>query len=219
MRHLLTTAVAGLVVLALALPSIALADDQDSDGIEDSNDRCVLVVGEPEHLGCPFPVRIDTKITRPPKRISSTVKGWKPYAHPTSQQVVAIAASEQRLWGGPSIVGLLSCESGLSWSATNGQYQGLAQYGSIWSSMWPGTPRKVRFTDSRTKVRPIQRHTLWSDGHWTHKRIGKVRQKQKVTRIGRLPRNATPFHGYAAIRVTQRAFAGVGPTTSWSCGI
>lgn len=218
MKALLATLAAGFVVTALAFPSLALAD-QDSDGIEDADDRCVIVAGEPEHLGCPFPVRIETKITRPPKRVSDTIKGWNPWSEPTPSQVIAIAASEQKRWGGPSIVGLLSCESGLSWSATNGQYSGLAQYGSIWGSMWPGTPRGVRFVENRTKVRSIERHTLWSDGRWTHKRIGKVKQRQKITRVGRLPRNATPFHGYAAIRVTQRAFAGVGPTTSWACGL
>ena len=218
MKALLATLAAGLVVTALAFPSLALAD-QDSDGIEDSDDRCVLVAGEPEHLGCPFPVRLDTKITRPPKRVTERIKDWEPWSEPTPAQVIAIAASEQSRWGGPSIVGLLSCESGLSWSATNGQYAGLAQYGPIWSSMWPGTPRGVKFVESRTQVRPIERHTLWSNGRWTHRKIGKVKQKQKIVRIGRLPRNATPFHGYAAIRVTQRAFAGVGPTTSWACGI
>ena len=218
MKALLATLASGVVVMALAFPTLALAD-QDSDGIEDSDDRCVLVAGHEDHFGCPHPVRVATKITRPPKRVTERVKDWTPWSEPTPAQVIAIAAAEQKRWGGPSIVGLLSCESGLSWSATNGQYQGLAQFGPIWHSMWPGTPRGVKFVESRVKVKPVMRHTLWSNDRWTHKRIGKVKQRQKIIRSGRLPRNATPFHGYAAIRVTQRAFAGVGPTTSWACGI
>jgi hypothetical protein len=218
MKALLTTLAAGLVVTTLAFPTLALAD-QDSDGIEDSDDRCVSVAGHEDHFGCPHPVRVTTKITRPPKRVTERVKDWSPWSEPSPAQVIAIAASEQKRWGGPSIVGLLTCESTLNWAATNGQYQGLAQFGPIWHSMWPGTPRGVKFVESRVKVKPVMRHTLWSNDRWTHRRIGKVKQRQKIIRSGRLPRNATPFHGYAAIRVTQRAFAGVGPTTSWACGV
>lgn len=218
MKALLTTLAIGVAATALAFPSLALAD-QDSDGIEDSDDRCLLTPGEEQHYGCPHPVKVGEKITRPAKSVSRTVRNWRPYPRPTPRQVVAIARAEQRKWGGPNIVGLLHCESTLNWAATNGQYQGLAQFGPIWHSMWPGTPRKVRFVEKRQKVKPVLKHTQWSDGRWTQKRVGKVRQRQTVIRIGRLPRNATPFHGYAAIRVTQRAFAGVGPTTSWACSV
>lgn len=204
----------------LVFAAYALADsvaDSDGDGIADEADRCVVREGEERHYGCPWRVRVESKVTRPLRNRTTRVKGWEPWAQPTLAQVYLIAQHEAELWG-VNIIGRILCESGGSWSATNGQYLGLLQYGPIWYSMWPGTPRRVKFTQVKKVKKPVVRHTLWSDGDWTQRVIGKRLVTRKVIRIGMLPRSPSQFHGWAAIRNGTRAAAGVGPTTSWACG-
>jgi hypothetical protein len=213
---------AALVIFAASLIFVAyaLADtvaDSDGDGIGDEVDRCVVKQGVEQHYGCPSKVRVESKVTRPIQSRTVRIRGWKPWATPTLAQVYLIAEHEAKLWG-VNIIGRILCESGGSWSASNGQYLGLLQYGPIWYSMWPGTPRRVKFTQVKKPKRPVVRHTLWSDGKWTHTTIGKRRVTRKVIRIGMLPRNPSQLHGWAAIRNGTRAAAGVGPSTSWACG-
>lgn len=217
------TVVATLVVVPLAampfLGGVAFASDTDGDGVADEDDRCVAEVGQVQHLGCAKPVPLESKITRPDSRVTVRVRHWRPWATPTTRQVMIILREEQDRWGGPWLGNRVACESGYSWSATNGQYAGLLQFGSIWSSMWPGTPRGVKYVSTEKKRKPIVRHTLLTSGEWTHRKIGSVRQKKTVIRKGRLPRNPDAYHGWAAIRVGQRAVSGDGLTTSWACGL
>lgn len=205
-----------LASAALFLPSIA---DSDGDGVIDSDDRCAEIAGVERHLGCPRPVVLETKVTTPDRRNVVRIKDWRPWPRPTYQQVVTIAAAEQRRWGGPSLMNRILCESGGSWSATNGQYLGLLQFGPIWWSMWPGTPRGVKLKTRKVWDAPVRRWVRWSGGRWTSKVIGRVRQTKSIIRSGRLPRNPDQTHGWAAIRVGQRAVSGDGPTTGWACGL
>jgi hypothetical protein len=165
------------------------------------------------------PAQIISRHTHyPPKVIRKTVR-FKPNSSPNSSQVRKIAASEQKIWGGPSLLNRINCESGFNYAATNGQYSGLLQIGSWWSYAWPQTPRKVVLSSSRTIKKPIIRHFKWSTGKLTSKTLKKRNVKLIIKRVGRLPANASPFHGYASIRVGQRAVSGRGPTTSWSCSL
>jgi hypothetical protein len=193
--------------------------DSDADGVPDGTDRCPALAGASEHLGCSQPVRLETKVTRAPRHRLVQVRDWRPWSAASPSQVHIILREEQERWGGPWLGNRVACESGFYWAALNGQYQGLLQFGPIWSSMWPGTPRGVRYESVRKLKLPVVRHTRWSSGRWTHRTIGRSVQRRRVVRTGRLPRNATPLHAWAAIRVGQRAVSGDGPTTAWSCGL
>lgn len=208
-----------VVPFVLAVSGIIGPGDADGDGILDATDRCTQKAGTEQHLGCPFPVRQSSTVFRPDKSRTIRVKGWKPWSQPSIAQVEIILREEQRRWGGPWLGNRVACESGYSWSATNGQYAGLLQFGPIWHSMWPGTPRGVKYVDTYKVKVPIVRHTTWTNGRKTKATIGKVKQKRTVIRKGRLPRYPDAFHGWAAIRVGQRAVSGDGPTTGWACGL
>lgn len=216
----MNAALAALVLpFVLAVSGIVGPADTDGDGVPDDGDRCTQKAGEEQHYGCPFPVRESSSTFTPERRRTIRVKGWKPWSQPSVYQVEVILREEQRRWGGPWLGNRVACESGYSWSASNGQYGGLLQFGSIWYSMWPGTPRGVKYVEKRKVKLPIVRHTTWTDGTTTKTTIGKLTQRQRIIRKGKLPRNASPYHGWAAIRVGQRAVSGDGPTTSWACGL
>lgn len=218
-RTVLTLVVVGLLGGGAIASASTLAEaDSDGDGVPDSTDRCLEREGVEVHLGCPARVAVGTKVTRPVERRSRTIRGWRPWSQPTYEQVVLIANHEAGLWG-VNVMNRILCESGGRWDASNGQYLGLLQYGPIWYSMWPGTPRRVDFTQVRRPRKPVLRWTRWSDGRWTSKVIRKVRVTRKVRRVGRLPRNPSQLHGWAAIRNGTRAASGHGPTTSWACGL
>jgi len=207
------------VPFTLAISGIIGPGDIDGDGVLDSGDRCTQKAGTEQHLGCPFPVRESSTVFRPERRRTIRNNHWKPWSQPSIYQVEIILREEQQRWGGPWLGNRVACESGYNWSATNGQYAGLLQFGSIWSSMWAGTPRGVKYKDTFKVKLPIVRHTTWTDGHKTKAKIGKVTQKRTVIRKGKLPRYPDAYHGWAAIRVGQRAVSGDGPTTSWACGL
>lgn len=140
-----------------------------------------------------------------------------PLAHPSPAQVVQIAKAEQARWGGPSPLRRINCESGYRWDAVNGPYRGLLQFGPVWQSMWPGTPRRVVEVRVKHRKARAKRFTLRLDGTIKKSRGPKVRQRVIMIRRGMLPRYPSPFHGHAAIRVHQRAIAGVIPSTGWEC--
>lgn len=189
-RHVLIAAVAA--VLAAGSINIAAADES--------------------------PFLVSEHVTIPPKH-KTIRKHFRPWAHPTAGQVRIILHEEQKRWGGPHLGGRVACESGYRWWATNGQYRGLLQFGPIWGSMWSGAPRGVRYVTTHKRKKPIRRHRHWSDGRWTHHTVRNRIQVIRVIRHGRIPRSATPFHGWAAIRVGQRAVSGDGPSTGWECGV
>ena len=156
---------------------------------------------------------------KPPKNVKKKIK-FVPTATPSTSEVYKIAALEQKRWGGPSLINRIYCESTLNWSVTNGQYRGLLQFGPIWDSMWPGTPRKVIIKSNKTIEKKVYRYRKWSHiDKWIKKPSGSIRQKVNIVRVGKLPKYPDPYHGWAAIRVGQRAVSGDGPTTSWACGL
>lgn len=201
------------------LTGTALAvGDLDSDGVPDVDDRCPLETGQEQHLGCNTAQLLRT-VTHTPKAKRVRHKRYHPPKAPSYRQVVWMANLEQRRWGGPSLLNRIQCESGGYWAASNGQYQGLLQFGPIWWSMWPGTPRGVRFTTRERRTYPVLRIQVWSDGKRVRQQIGKRRQLLITKYKGKLARNSTPLDAHAAIRVGQRAVSGDGPTTGWSCGL
>lgn len=213
---------AAIIICAASLVFVAYAlgntPDQDGDGIADESDRCVTKVGIEQHFGCPERVAVETRVVEPVAKRTVRVKGWKPWARPSYRQVVLIANHEAGLWG-VNVMNRILCESGGRWNASNGQYLGLLQYGPIWYSMWPGTPRRVKFTQVNRPKKPVYRHTLWSDGERTRRVVKRVRVYRKVIRKGMLPKNPSQLHGWAAIRNGTRAASGHGPSTAWSCGL
>ena len=147
------------------------------------------------------------------------VKRFEPWASPSPAKVKKIIELELKRWGGPSIMRRVGCESTYRWNATNGRYRGLLQFGPIWRAMWAGTPRGVKIV-RKTKVKRAKfRIRIYSDGTRTRKRIGKVKVRKRVILKGKLPRNPSPYHAWAAIRVGQRAVSGHGMSTYWECGL
>lgn len=174
---------------------------------------CCALVATPIALadqGNPIPTPTQGAGHVPPKKITIR-RHFKPDATAAGSRLAWIAHEEQKRWGGPSLVGRMSCESGMNSRATNGTYDGALQFGPIWGSMWSGTPRGVTVRRHRT----VKRKVLDAAGA----RVGTVRQHQTVIEHGRLPRNPSAFHAWAAVRVGQRAVSGHGPTTGWSCSL
>jgi hypothetical protein len=172
--------------------------------------------GEPPISALPYVVAAHN--VRPDKSIR-VHRYFRPWAHPSPEQVQEIINSEQRLWGGPSISGRVACESNYDWSATNGQYQGLLQIGPWWSDAYAVTPRRVRLVSHKTSREPVYRVRRFSDGSRERERIRTAPVTKTIIRTGTLPADAAPYHGWAAIRVGQRAVSGAGPSTAWSCGL
>ena len=156
---------------------------------------------------------------KPPKNVKKKVK-FVPTGEPSVSEVYAIAAHEQAKWGGSTLVNRIRCESNFNWAAGNGQYQGLLQFGPVWNSMWPGTPRKVVVKNKKIVKKKIVRYRKWSHiKGWIKKPRRTVKQTVHITKVGKLPSYPSPYHGWAAIRVGQRAVSGHGPTTGWECGL
>jgi hypothetical protein len=160
---------------------------------------------------------VDTWTVKPKKKIK-TKRKFKPTATPSVSEVKWIAAHEQKRWGGPSVLGRIYCESRYQWNATNGQYRGLLQIGSIWGYLWDGTPRTITIKKVKRVRKPVWRYRAWSDGSQGRIRLRYKRVKKITIKKGKLPKSADPYHGWAAIRVGQRALAGY-KTTGWACGI
>ena len=162
---------------------------------------------------------VKEKWHKPPKRVKRKAR-FTPTARPSTSEVYEIAAHEQSRWGGPTLINRIRCESSFNWAATNGQYRGLLQFGPIWDVMWPGTPRMVVVKDTKTVKKKIVRYRKWSHMEsWVRKPMWTVNQKVFIVKVGKLPKYSSPYHGWAAIRVGQRAVSGDGPTTGWACGL
>lgn len=166
----------------------------------------------------PAPRVVSQHFDRPPDVVRKHQK-FTPEAHPSVSEAHEIAALEQQRWGGPSLANRIECESHWNWAADNGTYNGILQFGPIWYSMWPGTPRDVKLKShkyDRKKVWLVQR---LSNG--AKKRIIDHYKRVKVVKIkeGKLPAGSDAFNAWAAIRVGQRAVSGDGPSTAWSCSL
>jgi hypothetical protein len=160
---------------------------------------------------------VDVKVDKPPKKVRREKK-FTPTATPSPSEVHYIIKHEARLWGGGGIYHRVECESTNRWNASNGTYHGLIQTNSAyWNRAWPGTPRRVVIKNTKKKRKPVYTYTTYSDGSVEKEKTGSVKQKIKIAKIGKLPKGASYMHGWAAIRVGQRAVGGQGPTTYWAC--
>ncbi len=161
-----------------------------------------------------------TYITPPDhKRVE---RHFTPPDNPSYSEIIAFAHSEQKRWGGPSIIGRIACESSFNPKVVNsGGYAGLLQVGSIWGYLWGGTPRDVKLVTHKTVRLPVQKVTADPvTGGIVYEDVDTKRVDVKLVRTGKLPKNAGPTHGFAAIRVGQRAVSPRGyPTTGWACGL
>lgn len=164
----------------------------------------------------PEPTVTNTHFDRPPNTIHKTKK-FVPEDKPTPSEVIDIANSEQKLWGGPSIIGRMQCESGLRWNAVNGPYRGLLQIGPWWDYAYPQTPKKVVYKTHKTDKQKVYLVTEYSNNTQTKVVDHYAKVKIKIKHVGHLPDNASPYNGTASIVVGQRAVSGDGPTTAWSC--
>lgn len=166
----------------------------------------------------PVATVISHQINKPPRLRIQHVR-FQPPAHPGFAKVQWIMRFEQKKWGGPTLANRISCESGSSWNALNGRYKGVLQFGPVWWSMWPGTPRKIRYaTERRKRLRTIHLFKF-TDGHTKRVVARRFTGIRRTIHTGMLPKNADQYHAWAAIRVGQRAVAGRGPTTSWECAL
>ena len=165
---------------------------------------------------------VKTKWIKPPKR----VKNEKPFVaakwdNPTMSQMYQMNEWEMKKWGAPSLLGLAWCESGYRSEVSAGTYGGYFQYNlSYWPGIWDQIPKKVRVVKKRVVDKPIVRYRKWSHlDHWVRKETNVVHQKRYLVMKGKLPKNASPMHGYAAWRATAYIWSGRGPSVSWECGL
>lgn len=218
MKKLVNSVPLLVALIALVCASVAFAQQAG-----DSTAESTAPSAEPTslELGTIAPERptVVSRHTKRPRKVVRKVRRFTPDAHPSPKRVREIIAIEQRIWGGPSIARRVDCESDFRWNATNGQYRGLLQIGSWWATAWPQTPRKVVLRKVKFRRKPVIRITRYSDGRVERKVVGKMRQKVVRLRKGKLPADASPYHGWAAIRVGQRAASGAGPSTMWECSL
>lgn len=119
----------------------------------------------------------------------------------------------------------VECESSFDYGASNGTYGGLIQTdGAFWygsSDAWPAVVNDhdlgVVMKRKKRVARNVYKVRLWSNGKKQFKRVAIQHVPRTIIQKGKLPETADWFHGWAAIRVGERAVAGVGPTTWWAC--
>ena len=148
---------------------------------------------------------------------------FRPWAHPTPGQVREIIGSEARRWGisAASLNRRVACESRYRWYASNGQYQGVLQFGSNAFYRGLSSIRSFKVKLVRTKVRKVHdaRVTQYSDGRKVRRRTTPRRQRLIVVYTGRLPRRPTISNAYAQLRIGAQAIRGISAVRSseWSC--
>ena len=108
----------------------------------------------------------------------------------------------------------IRCESEFRWSATNGSFRGLLQIGPWWKHAYPRTPRRVVLRRHFDRLRPVKRIRVYNTGARERDIVRKRRQHVRLTGLGAAT-CANPYHGWAAIRVGQRAVSRDGPNTYW----
>lgn len=154
----------------------------------------------------------------PKRNIRKRVR-FRPWDNPTKKQSLKIMEIEQNIWGGPSLYNRIYCESKFKPKWVVGRYSGLLMIDSSWwEYVWPKTPKRIVYKTTSRKKLPIYKITLWSDGKRVKKIIDRKAVSIKRINIGHLPKRASTTHGWAAIRVGQRAVSG-GPPATWSCSL
>lgn len=151
------------------------------------------------------------------------VKSFTPPSSPSSSYVTnVIIPYEARRYGGGPLYDRIGCESGYQYNATNGTYNGLIQtspafFGPAWSDVIQDKDLGVKLKSKKNVTRGVYKVRLWSTGKKTYNRIAVQHIPRIVIKKGQLPKNASEWHAWAAVRVGQRAISGHGPTTYWAC--
>lgn len=144
---------------------------------------------------------------------------FKPWANPTKRQTLKIMRIEEGIWGGPSQYNRIYCESKFKSDWVVGQYSGLLMISADWwDYVWPKTPKRIVYKTEHQLRLPVYRITLWSNGKRYKKVVNQRNVKLLRIHIGRLPKRTNATHGWAAVRVGQRAITG-GPPASWECSL
>jgi hypothetical protein len=192
------------VILVLALTSIASATNAESPKIPKNHVLHTWV----KH---PKPERVTKKFVPPADASSSYIRN------------VIIPYEASRYGGGP-LNDRIWCESSYDDQAVNGKYGGLIQTdGAFWyeAGAWPSVISDhdlgVKMKTKKSVKRAVFKVRRWSNGKKTYNRIAIQHVPRTVIHRGKLPKDADWFHAWAAVRVGQRAVAGVGPTTFWAC--
>lgn len=190
------------VIAALAFTSIALA----SDTTETKSTRTQV-----EHTWVKHPH---------PERV---VKSFTPPSTPSPSYVTnVIIPYEATRYGGGPLYDRIGCESNYQYNATNGTYNGLIQtspafFNPAWEDAIHDKDLGVKLKSKKRVTRDVFKVSLWNTGKKTYRRIAVQHVPRIVIKKGQLPKNASEWDGWAAVRVGQRAVAGVGPTTYWAC--
>jgi hypothetical protein len=149
---------------------------------------------------------------------------FRPWAHPSAGQVREIIRSESRRWGisAASLSRRVACESRYRWYASNGQYQGVLQFGTNAFYRGLSTMRTYKVKLVRSKTRKVHDHrvTHYSDGRKVSRRTTPRRQRLVVIYNGRIPRRPSLSNAYAQLRIGAQAIRGISAVHSseWSCG-
>ncbi|HEX4733384.1 MAG TPA: hypothetical protein VH247_03135 [Thermoleophilaceae bacterium] len=189
-----------LVPLAFAIAPRAVADDQPT--------------------ATASVVKVDS---RKAPRTKVVHHRFRPWAHPTPGQVREIIRNEARRWGisAASLNRRVACESRYHWWASNGQYQGVLQFGAnaFYRGLHSMRTYKVKLVRSTTRKVHDRRVTHYSDGRKVSRRTTPRRQRLVVVYNGRIPRRPSMSNAYAQIRIGAQAIRGISAVRSseWSC--
>lgn len=152
-----------------------------------------------------------------------------------SPRLQTIMEVEADRWGisTASLSRRIACESGYEYTNTNPSgAAGLGQFmPETWSRAVSDMPRRIRLIVQRWRTKHVVRFERYSDGRLIRTPRWRVRQRIMQIKIGMLPpghysqgkwvRGPSVYHGWANVRGTARAIAGVGRVSSseWVCGV
>ncbi len=205
-RRLIRIAAAAAVTAALAPISLLVAPSAAAGASGPTANASVVSV---KHYRAPRKVVIHRK--------------FRPWAHPTPAEVRTIINNEARTWhiSAAALSTRVACESRYHWWASNGQYQGVLQFGP--NAFYRGlrTIRSFKVTLIRSRIRTV--HDAWvttySNGQQVRRRSTPRHQRVIVIYTGRLPRHPALGNAYAQIRIGAQAIRGISAVSSseWAC--
>lgn len=205
MRRLIV-AVAVLAASALALTSAFTASAQDEPAPASAT---------PTPTPTPAPVVKVRTERRMPKKVLRLRSKFTPPAYPSPGYVFSVIVPlEAARWGAPA--DRLACrirgESGGSWKATNGQYEGIGQFATETFNRGVASigSRRVTMVLKRTRLLRPTYIDHYSDGSKRKRKGAKRRQLVVHTKVGKLPRYPAKRHAWVQARIMARAFVGLG---------
>jgi hypothetical protein len=134
-----------------------------------------------------------------------------------------IINSEARRWGisAAALSNRVACESHYRWWATNGQYEGVLQFGANAFYRGLSTIRTYKVRLVRTKSRRVHdaQITKYSDGRTVSKRTTPRRQRVIIIYTGHIPHHPSMANAWAQIRIGAQAIRGISAVHSseWAC--